>query len=402
MKNIVKANTGKEITEIVAAIYSSINEVCRARRFHLSNPAAATIYGSECQGASTLIDRVVAHVLDPGMITEAGLSIEEEHEQRESQRLSLFVSRLGWKLIAICAHAEAFRRACKEAEGLVWSGVVDQIDGNRSSFEIFARTRNLDWRGPLLMHSRYLFRDLQREFAPYRKLYHEHPHHYVRTTDRELRWPIYENHRQRHIDGCIFDPNDWKGKQNKEGRVVDPTRRCVEDGVCELCFRDGKCACRPDSHAGQLVELREYPIRGIGVRALANFKKGDILDEFVGLIKPTGYDDPKYAVTIDSKRKPEDGVFISPKRFGNWTRFLNHSCDAAAEFKRMTVGDRVVITVIATRDIFLFEEITVNYGEDYWAFRECQCGASSCLTVIKALAAGQSLPLPCTTETSGQ
>lgn len=401
MRNSGNANIGKEIAEIVAATYSNINDVCRTRKLHLLNPAAADIYARECQGASTLIDRVVAHILDPGIVAKTDFSIGEKRKQCGSKRLSLSVPRLGWKLIAICVHAEAFRRACKEAGDVVWNGVVDQIDVNRSSIEIFARIRNLDWRGPLLMHSRYLLRDLQREFAPYRKLYHEHPHHYVRTKDRELRWPMYENHRQKHIDACVFDANDWKRKENKEGWVVDPTRRRYQDGVCESCFRDGKCACRPNSHARQLVELREYPVRGIGVRALANFKKGDILDEFVGLIKPTDYQDHKYAITIDAGREAKDGVFISPKRFGNWTRFINHSCDAAAEFKRMTVGDRVVIAIIATRDIFLFEEITVNYGEDYWAFRMCECGAPNCLTLMKALAAGESLPSPCTTESSG-
>lgn len=60
----------------------------------------------------------------------------------------------------------------------------------------------------------------------------------------------------------------------------------------------------------------------------------------------------------------------------------------------MTIGDRVVVNVVAIRDIFIFEEITADYGEDYWESRECQCGASNCLRVLKTMAAKTSLSSP--------
>lgn len=389
MKTLQKLNIGGEIAEIVAAIYSDISDVCQIRNAHLSNQGLAGIYTQECQEASFMVDcTFAAQALDP-KTNKLGI-----------QRLLVSAPKLGWKLIATCAYSGSFRRACEEADDLVWRGVVGQIDANRSSLEIFARTRNLDWRGPLLIHARHLRADLQNEFAPYRKLHHEHPHHYVRTMDGELRWPMYENHRQRHIDTCIIDTKNWKSKGNKKDRHIDPTRRHAKDGVCELCFRNVKCNCRSPFPARHLVELQEYPVRGIGVRALANFKKGDILDEFVGQILSTGSLDLKYAISVDSEREPEDWMFISPKRLGNWTRFINHSCEASTEFKRMTIGDRVVINVIATRDIFLFEEITVDYGEDYWESRECHCGALNCLTVLKAMAAEESLPPPPTDDSS--
>lgn len=391
MKKIQKLNIGKEIAEIVAAIYSDIDDICQVRKVHLSNRGLAGLYAQECQEADLLVVYVVTQALDQ----KTNVKIDHPiNGKLGAQRLLASVPTLGWKLIAICAYSASLRRACEEADDLLWNGVVGQIDANRSSIEIFARTRNLDWRGPLLIHARHLRLDLQPELAPYRKLHHEHPHHYVRTMDGELRWPMYENHRQKHIDTCILDMRDWKEKGNKKDCDINPTRRHKKDGVCELCFRDVKCSCRSPFPARHLVELREYPIRGIGVRALSNFKKGDILDEFAGKIVPTGTLDPKYAVNVDSEREPEDWVFISPKRLGNWTRFINHSCDASTEFKRMAIGDRVVINVVATRDIILFEEITADYGEDYWESRECQCGSSNCLVVLREMAARESLPSP--------
>lgn len=391
MKTIRKRDIGGEIANIVAAIYSDISDICQIRKVHLSNQGLTGIYSQECQEVDLLMSRIVTQYLDPNTNAEGG---HPNTGKPGTQRLLASVPNLGWKLIAICAYSGALRRACEEADDVLWKGVVGQIDANRSSIEIFARIQNLDWRGPLLIHARHLQPDLQHEFAPYRKLHHEHPHHYVHTTNGELRWPMYECHRQRHIDACAIDIRDWKGKGYRRDCDIDPTRRQEKDGVCELCFRNVECDCRSPVPARHLVELREYPTRGVGVRALANFKKGDILDEFVGQIVPTYTLDPKYAIIVDSEKKPEDWVFISPKRLGNWTRFINHSCDASTEFKRMTIGDRVVVNVVAIRDIFIFEEITADYGEDYWESRECQCGTSNCLRVLKTMAAKTSLSSP--------
>lgn len=263
----------------------------------------------------------------------------------------------------------------------MWDGIVGQIDTNRLSIELFARTRNLEWRGPLLKHVRHSLPELQREFAPYRKLCGEHSHHFVRTMEGAIRQPIYEGYPQVHINKCIFDPKDWKGEEDENGQILNPTIRYSDDGDCDLCGSEETCSCAPISLSGQLVELIDYPSKGVGVRALANFTKGSILDEFVGVIYPPDYEDWVYSASIYCRKQAgqEEIATISPKRYGNWTRFLNHSCEPSCVFRELVIGDRIILAVEAVRDIYILEEITVHYGDSYWTGgRKCQCGAPNC------------------------
>lgn len=373
------SGTGQKIADILAAIFFDINSICQARKIANQMPNLLDIsrYRWECQGAGALVSQAVALALNPAN----SLSHEKDKYQQEPQRLAQLISRVGWKIVFICAHSEAFRRACKESETHVWDGVVGQIDANRLSIELFARTRNLEWRGPLLKHARHSLSELQREFAPYRKLCGEHPHHFVRTMDGAIRQPIYEGYPQVHINKCIFDPKDWEGEEDENGQITNPTIRYEDDGDCDLCGSEQICSCAPISLSGQLVELMDYPGKGVGVRALANFQKGSILDEFVGVIYPPNYEDYVYSASIHSQQQAEQEEIatISPKRYGNWTRFLNHSCNASCVFRELVIGDRIILAVEAVRDICILEEITVHYGDNYWTGgRKCQCGAANC------------------------
>lgn len=54
-------------------------------------------------------------------------------------------------------------------------------------------------------------------------------------------------------------------------------------------------------------------------------------------------------------------------RYGNWTRFVNHSCkDQSVAFTEKTIGDRTLPAVVAERDIDMFQELTISYGKHYW------------------------------------
>lgn len=123
------------------------------------------------------------------------------------------------------------------------------------------------------------------------------------------------------------------------------------------------------------------------MRALANFKRHDILGEYVGIVAPlkSGLIDDVYSMTMcafdPATGKVEDVANIFPRKFGNWTRFLNHSCSPATNFIWGLVGDQVITTIRAVRDISIFEEITVDYGENYWSDPDyyCLCGSANCI-----------------------
>lgn len=356
------------VKDMMAAIYFDINCVSIFRDIIRSKPEDADLnwYRSECNKAGELIKGAAALLANE--VSPFGDPIDK--------RIRELVEMVDWTVFAICAYSEAFRRACVEAEPLAWEMLVESIWENNCSVEVFARSRNLDWRGPLLTQTRYSLANLQAALGPMPQLSGEHPHHFVRTLNQGLRYPTFEGQMQTHIDNCIFDPTHWE--QGKR----DPTIRNQADGECYLCNRMD-CQCALGSLAGNLVELVDYKKKGAGVRALANFKKGDILDQFVGEIRPEGYGDRVYG--LEHPEHPEVPghykavALISPKRFGNWTRFVNHSCDASTSFRVRTVGTHSIMTVEADRDISFGEEIVVDYGNEYWTEgRKCQCGVPSC------------------------
>lgn len=357
------------VEDIMAAIYFDINCVCTFREIVRSTQEAVdlTWYAFECNKAGKFVKGAAA--IMASQVSPPSDTIDE--------RIRDIVELAGWMIFAICVHSEAFRRSCVEAEPLVWELLMDSIWENESSIEVFARSRNLDWRGPLLTQSCHDLPDLHAALGPMQRLSDEHPHHFVQTQNRELRYPTHKGHIQTHVDHCIFNPTHWK-----PGRS-DPTLRRPGDGTCHLC-KVMWCDCILASLAGNLVELVEYEKKGTGVRALANFKDGDILDQYVGELRHRKYrGDRVYA--LEHPEHPRVSYIdravavISPKRYGNWTRFINHSCNPSTRFVLRTVGKRTIMAIQAQRGISFGEEITIDYGDGYWSEREkCHCGEVGC------------------------
>jgi hypothetical protein len=158
--------------------------------------------------------------------------------------------------------------------------------------------------------------------------------------------------------------------------------------TCFSCGSHENCQCVLRSMTGDLVELREYPIKGTGVRALTNLKIGDILAEYVGEFVPKGRKctDDVYGLWqvgflgmwCLKVPDPEPVGTITSAFLGNWTRYLNHHCDSNCEFVPIVIGGRATTILRVARDIPMFDELTVNYGESYWISRHCHCGSTKC------------------------
>ena len=70
---------------------------------------------------------------------------------------------------------------------------------------------------------------------------------------------------------------------------------------------------------------------------------------------------------------------IFQRRKGNFTRFINHSCNPNSQYERFTwLGLQRIVLV--SRGIEAGQEITVDYGEGYWQNLDkiCRCGESCC------------------------
>ncbi len=119
------------------------------------------------------------------------------------------------------------------------------------------------------------------------------------------------------------------------------------------------------------VEVRRSKLGGLGLFAIQDFKKGEFIIEYVG----------EKLTTAEADRRGGKYLFILNKHFTldgksrkNIARYANHACRPSAEsdVKKM----RVLVT--ALRPIHAGEEITYDYGKEYFDEfikpKGCQCG----------------------------
>ncbi|KAJ5518256.1 hypothetical protein N7453_000678 [Penicillium expansum] len=361
----------KEATDIILAVYHDINAYCNLERL-----AKEKVCGSLETFYNLLFFTEGFVEREIGYYISCVESFKAEHGEFQpvtpNSRFLEFVTALGWKMFAICSHAEAFRRGIKEADDRTWACLLEKIQENFLSIELYAHSRTLKWRNILWAHQGYPILglpDMKAEIEAYMAWKVDHPHHTVITLDGKLKEPTYKGKLQQHINESIYDPKKWRGRKQ------DPTLRHMPNGSstnvgreCALCGSPVSCDCRLTSRAGELVELREYPNTGTGVRALTRFMRGDILDIFMGELLPNSVEEVYPLTQSDDKIDAQPGTArnlctVCPHQLGNWTRYISHSCRPSTQFTTRTIGDRVVCTVEAVRDILPFEEITVGYGD---------------------------------------
>ncbi|KAJ5785897.1 uncharacterized protein N7503_011109 [Penicillium pulvis] len=344
----------EKAVEKIAALYWDLNCVAVFRQINIGgkpSPEDDANYDSMQQNTTLFINSAMR---------ECSATF---HDGVLPTRCVNFINELGWKIFGICAQSECFRVSTDKIDAANWLHFQKLISDNRRSIDVFARSRLVDWRGPLLTYTQYNLPGLNDALSPEINIAGEHPHHIVREIDDHLKRPICNGRAQVNMSSSRWNPDNFPKFPRR-----NPALRNPEMGVCLMCHSRENCGCRLTSMAGDLVELVEFSGRGTGVRALANFKKHDILGEYVGVLVPLGSElsDEIYALTTcafdPATGKLENVCEIFPRKLGNWTRFLNHSCSPAANFIWGLVGDQVVTTIRAERNISIFEEITTDYG----------------------------------------
>ena len=303
----------------------------------------------------------------------------------------------GWKLISKLAHSAAFREAACNIDAPSWQQVYATIDENAVSLMVFAECCGLEWWTELIRLNS-LFPpsfDFTQDQPSRPKNYN--PHKWVVTSKCEdVRRPIFEGKHQLNIHKNIYRETAFRNSPPPPH--WPPNRPYPEDPTlvrypsfkpCLTCKSRVPCTCSFLTDPliwHPLVELREYSHKGVGVRALQCIPKGAILAEYLGEILPSGYaGDPVYGFdfSLPGRRNDEVVATISAKRYGNWTRFINHSCDASTKFRIVTQGARHRCVVQSVREIDVFEEVTIDYGFGYWRYRTCECGVEGCYENVK-------------------
>lgn len=315
------------------------------------------------------------------------------------ERYENLLTRHSWKFLTKLAHSTAFREAACTLDDSAWQAVSASIFDNAVSLIVFVGCNGLQWWNELI-HLNSLFPESPSyDFAKYEPVEPKiaTPHKWVVTEKREdVRRPKFGGRTQINICENIYKqeafenslrPLSWPAHRPYpenplivHDTSIKPCMACKSHHPCECSFLENPHVFSP------LVELRDYGRKGVGVRALQRIPKGAILDEYLGEVYPWNYsEDPIYALDFSLPGTRNDAVIasISSKRYGNWTRFINHSCDSSTKFTMVTVGGRHKSVVQSVRDIEMFEEVTIDYGDGYWKDRVCECGAEKCYSRMR-------------------
>uniref|UniRef100_A0A4W3IL44 Nuclear receptor binding SET domain protein 3 n=1 Tax=Callorhinchus milii TaxID=7868 RepID=A0A4W3IL44_CALMI len=147
--------------------------------------------------------------------------------------------------------------------------------------------------------------------------------------------------------------------------------------------------CQNQSFSKRLypdTELVKTEGRGWGLRTKVDIKKGQFVNEYVGelvdeeecrkRIKHAHENNVTnfYMLTLTKDRVIDAG----PK--GNYSRFMNHSCNPNCETQKWTVSGDTRVGLFALCDVRAGSELTFNYNLDCLGNGKtiCKCGAPNC------------------------
>ncbi|XP_041443507.1 histone-lysine N-methyltransferase NSD2 isoform X3 [Xenopus laevis] len=154
------------------------------------------------------------------------------------------------------------------------------------------------------------------------------------------------------------------------GKVFKNALQEAEARFCEI-------TCQREAKVSQENEKKPPPYKHI---------KGEFVNEYIGelvdeeecmdRIRRAQENDIThfYMLTIDKDRIIDAG----PK--GNFSRFMNHSCQPNCETQKWSVNGDTRVGLFAVRDIPAGEELTFNYNLDCLGNEKtiCRCGAPNC------------------------
>uniref|UniRef100_A0A3P9KU55 Nuclear receptor binding SET domain protein 2 n=1 Tax=Oryzias latipes TaxID=8090 RepID=A0A3P9KU55_ORYLA len=155
----------------------------------------------------------------------------------------------------------------------------------------------------------------------------------------------------------------------------------------QVCPSGERC-CNQDFTKRLYPETKiiKTPGKGWGLVALRDIKKGEFVNEYIGELideeecrarikyahenNITNF----YMLTIDKDRIIDAG----PK--GNYSRFMNHSCQPNCETQKWTVNGDTRVGLFAVCHIPAGTELTFNYNLDCLGNEKtiCRCGAPNC------------------------
>lgn len=219
-----------------------------------------------------------------------------------------------------------------------------------------------------------------------------HPHDYVIGMPNNEATPLSVTYQQWdkdfsyiHLDTCQIDEEAWG---LYDPRVVH-TSRAQDSHMCQICHErqsddppENNCNCFSNLYPQIVPYIAPVQVyrtpngRNNGLVACLPFERGAAIGEFVGQVT-SGLSNLDVMVGQTESASYQ----IWQGRQGNYTRFVNHSCQPNSQYERfMWAGTQRIVLV--SKGIEAGDEITVDYSDTYWrvstTFLLCPTSDSSC------------------------
>ncbi|KAL8786563.1 MAG: hypothetical protein Q9213_002700 [Squamulea squamosa] len=389
-----RADHSEIVTTLMGQIYSDIDS---ARITRQANARLQGRLSSMLSGEEKIVREVLEYTaswfqVENNVACGRTISVPTSVSSEVShvcKRFARVRSAHGWMTLSILAHSESFRNACRTFDVPLWEQLMHDIGQNHVSLELFFKVRALDWAGPLRSVAHLI---PEQELRPYleaqekrelQAVYLQTPHSYiVPNKNGALIRPHYQGVIHLNISTNTYDSKAF---------AEDPSIRTQNDGICESCSRTF-CDCETstcDRITRPITELIHCAgDKGVGVRTLQRIREGEVLDEYVGEFKrASSLVDQTYAMELEGlpaghlSRNDNNPILIDAQVYGNWTRYINASCNPSLKFVAARIGGKHRMMVVAIRDINTFEELTIGYGDNYWLgsdTRMCECNEATC------------------------
>lgn len=311
--------------------------------------------------ANSSIESALAYLYNPEHPQSSEIwTIEEKlarclfHNDPAYERFLHLTAHPSWKFLSKLAHSATFRYAACTLDASTWQLVSASIEENAVSLMVFVECCGLEWWTELIRLNSLFPPSF--EFSKYQPLKPKRPspHKWVVAEKVEdVRRPTFEGKRQVNIRKNIYRgvafqqsrrPSSWPADRPYPEDPTQVRKTSIMSCITYQSHTPYRCSflTSPDIYY-PLIELRDYGRKGVGVRALKPIPAKAILGEYVGEVFPGDYvGDLTYSLDFSLPRSRIDNVIatISAKRFGNWTRFINHLCDATTKFTNVTQGGR--------------------------------------------------------------
>ncbi|PSN67928.1 DEAD-domain-containing protein [Corynespora cassiicola Philippines] len=298
----------------------------------------------------------------------------------------------GWA--ALVFSGMGIYRFCKYRVGFD-KEAMRRLQNLRKRLEVAADTLHPNWRQILSIIG-----------EPSRIQYTGHPHDWVVSDDGSdpvtlrstyMQWDPYFNFE--HLDESTIDESAWGCDDPRWIPQTNALARSNGTFICAACGeqqsddpKKNACYCFPKLFG--CVKRSPPPVqvyrtadgRNNGLVALTPYERGAAVGEFVGLVTKG----LRHLDVMDSSTATA-AYQIWQGRQGNYTRFINHSCKANAQFSQFTWLDTQRV-ILVSKGVDAGAEITVDYGDKYWAGldKACQSTMASVLKRSKQRSPAQS------------